>query len=191
MPGRRNSRYERYHPPPGLCGPSLRLVDDVKIAGMRTPAHPANPTEPDAKELVRRAAYVAAHRPYFAFIAHLLETARLPTCRCRWANVTTISALTTALTRLHPEVIGLNGIVLGRVMHRVVPGLLTWHGEVHPVAVSPYGTAIFGQTTAYRFPELWRARQSFELCTGRTIRWNSLTEWQSIHDHDDEASPHI
>ena len=69
-------------------------------------------------------------------------------------------------------------VVLGRVLHGLLSGLLTWQGEVQAFALSLGGVAIFGQTIC-RFPEVLRARRAIDSLTGRLKVWSrGIDQWQ-------------
>ena len=141
----------------------------------------SNLTDADAKILHRRAAYVAAHRQYFDYLRHLLDTATLPASDVPLPNMTTMAAMVAEMRAMHPTAPRLNGVTLGRVLHRVLPSpLLTWHGGRHVTYSLPSGSAVFMATTVYRFSEVQKARWAFKFHSKQTVVWhNNYDQWQA------------
>ena len=140
----------------------------------------SNHTETNSKVLRQRAVYAAAHHEYFVYLHHLLDIAALPASDAPLPNMTTMAAMVMELRAMHPTVPRLNGVVLGRVLHRVLPPpLLTWHGGLHQCLHLPNHSLFAVETTIYRFPEVGRSRQAFENYSNRTIVWSSVVDqWQ-------------
>ena len=140
----------------------------------------SNHTETSAKVLSKRAAYLTVHREYIAYLQHLLDTATLPASEVPLPNMTTMAAMVGELRAIHAPAPWLNSIVLGRVLHRVLPSpLLTWHGGQHSARHLPARILIILETTIYRFPELGRARAAFELFGRCGVEWsNDFDQWQ-------------
>ena len=137
-------------------------------------------TETTPKILASRASYVAAHRPYFDYLHHLLDTATLPASDVPLPNLTTIAAMVAELRAMHPAAPWLNGVVLGRLLHRVLPSpLLTWHGSRHSDTQMWVPVPILRETTTYRFPMVQRCRCAFIEFVDGEISWsNSPDQWQ-------------
>lgn len=139
----------------------------------------SNHTETNAKVLPKRAAYVAAHREYFEYLQLLLDRAALPHCNVHLPNLTTMAAMVAELRVLNPTAPWLNEVVLGRLLHRVLPRLLKWHGGKQSVFASVYSTHFFIETTVYRLPEILLARRSFAMFVLQEIAWsNEHDQWQ-------------
>jgi hypothetical protein len=81
----------------------------------------SNHTETSAQLLLKRAAYVVAHREYFDYLHLLLDRAALPHCNVDLPNLTTMAAMVAELQDMNPTLPRLNGVVLGRVLHRLSP----------------------------------------------------------------------
>jgi hypothetical protein len=140
----------------------------------------SNLTETSRQILSKRAAYVASHREYFYYLHLLLDRAALPQCNISQPNLTTMAAMVAELQELCPTAPWLNVVVLGRMLHRVLAPLLTWHGgrqnKWHPLTHVP----LFAETTVYRFPEVRKARIGFERFNGEEWNWsNDHDQWQS------------
>lgn len=151
----------------------------------------SNHTETDSKVLRQRAAYVAAHCEYFDYVRHLLDTATLPASNTHLSNITTMAAMVAEMQAMHPTAPWLNGVVLGRFLHRVLPSpLLTWHGGLHRCRCLLYHSSVVVETTIYRFPEIQRSRQTFESFSSQTIAWSSVVDqWQPrAQSHESEMS---
>jgi hypothetical protein len=144
----------------------------------------SNLTETTPKIVARRASYVATHTEYFYYLLYLLDTATLPASDTPLPNLTTMAAMVAELRAMHPAAPWLNGVVLGRLLHRVLPPpLLTWHGSRHAAYSLPCGLPIYVATTVYRFPEVLRARQSFERFIGEKAAWsNDVDQWRVSTD---------
>lgn len=140
----------------------------------------SNHTETVAQLLSKRVAYVAAHREYLAYLRHLLDTATLPASAAPLPNMTMMAAMVAEMRAMHPTAPWLNGVVLGRVLHRVLPTpLLTWHGTNHLFRAYPQRVQIQMATTCYRFPEVRKARNFFALFMGEIWDWsNEFDQWQ-------------
>jgi hypothetical protein len=148
--------------------------------GMHSPspatATLSNHTDRSPKKLSKRSAYVAAHREYFDYLYLLLNRAALPCCNQSLPNLTTMAALVGELRELNPAAPWINAVVLGRLLNRVLPGLLRWHGSTYAVSrLSPY-SPFYATTTEYRFCEVGRARLAL------TAFLMSELEWESDHD---------
>ena len=147
----------------------------------------SNPTETTVKKLRQRAAYVAAHRTYLIYLLHLLDTATLPASTQAQPNLTSMAAMVQELRSLHPHMPNLNAIVFGRLLNRVLPSLLTWHGGQCPVRHLPRGILLILETTIYRFPEVGRARAAYERYTMRIVEWsNDHDQWQCTNCGDEQ-----
>ena len=80
---------------------------------------------------------------------------------------------------LNPAAPWLNGVVLGRMLHRVLAPLLTWHGGRQANWYPPTHTLVIAETTLYRFPEVQKARLGFERFIDAERNWqNDLDQWQ-------------
>ncbi len=140
----------------------------------------SNHTETSPQILLKRAAYVAAHRQYFDYLRLLLDRAALPHCNGHLPNLTTMAAMVGELRELNPTVPWLNAVVLGRLLNRILPNLLTWHGGRHAGLQLPCRTDVLVETTVYRFPEVQRAKLAAEQFVGIGIEWsNNLDQWQT------------
>ena len=145
----------------------------------------SNPTETTVKKLRQRAAYVAKHRAYFGYLRHILDTATLPAST--QPNLTSMAAMVRDLQSLYPYTPNLNAIVLGRLLNRVLPSLLTWHGGQCPVRHLPRGILLILETTIYRFPEVGRARAAYQRYTMRVVEWsNDHDQWQALNCDDEQ-----
>ena len=146
----------------------------------------SNHTETCPKKLRKRAAYVAAHREYFEYLRRLLDAATLPASTQALPNLTNMAAMVQELQSLHPHIPNLNAIVFGRLLNRVLPSLLTWHGGQCPVRYLPRGILLILESTKYRFPEVGRARAAFEHFTMSVVLWsNNHDQWQCISCSDE------
>jgi hypothetical protein len=140
----------------------------------------SNHTDWNPKVLSKRVAYVAAHREYFDYLHLLLDRAALPHCDVYLPNLTTMAAMVHELRKLNPTVPWLNAVVLGRLLNRILPNLLTWHGGRHSGWQLPCRTHVLVETTVYRFPEVQRAKLASEQFVGIGIEWsNNLDQWQT------------
>jgi hypothetical protein len=149
----------------------------------------SNHTEPSPRILLKRAAYVAAHREYFDYLCMLLDRAALPHCNVHLPNLTTIAAMVAELQDMNPTLPWLNSVVLGRVLHRLLPGLLKWHGSAHSVCLEGHPVQIHLSTTCYRFPEVGRARIAYEMFSDARVDWsNYCDQWQSGSIFDSNSS---
>lgn len=145
----------------------------------------SNHTDWNPKILSKRAAYVAAHREYFDYLHLLLDRAALPHCNVHLPNLTTLVAMVAELQELNSTSPWLNGVVLGRVIHRLLPGLLTWHGGIYTTHGGRSQVQLAIETTIYRFPEVTRARHLFDAYASNWEVWtNELDQWQSKHNFD-------
>jgi hypothetical protein len=141
----------------------------------------SNHTETSAQLLLKQAAYVAAHREYFDYLHLLLDRAALPHCNVHLANLTTMAAMVTELQELNPTAPWLNAVVLGRLLNRVLPRLLTWHGASHVAGSISQRVPIHLSTTTYRFCEVGRARKAFEFFVDESLAWsNDFDQWQTM-----------
>lgn len=139
----------------------------------------SNHTETSPQKLLKRAAYVAAHREYFDYLRLLLDRAALPCCNVHLPNLTTIAAMVAELRALNPSVPWLNSVVFGRMLQRVLAPLLTWHGGKQANWYSPTHVSVIVETTIYRFPEVQKARFGFERFIDTEWSWqNDLDQWQ-------------
>ena len=147
----------------------------------------SNHTEATSKILATRACYVAAHTEYFDYLLHLLDTATLPASTQALPNLTNMAAMVQELQSLHPHIPNLNAIVFGRLLNRVLPSLLTWHGGQCPVRHLPRGILLILETTIYRFPEVGRARAAYQRYTMRVVEWsNDHDQWQAFNCGDEQ-----
>jgi hypothetical protein len=139
----------------------------------------SNHTESDAKKLRKRFRYISKHCVYLDYLRLLLDRASLPASTFALPNTSNMAALSQELRELYPHIPDLNHIVLGRVLNRVLPSVLTWHGGQHAMQVWPRSILLIMETTIYRFPEVGRGRTAFESFAMRTVRWrNDLDQWQ-------------
>jgi hypothetical protein len=146
----------------------------------------SNPTESSSKLLLKRASYVAEHQPHLGYVRHLLETATLPRSVVSWPNQTTMAAMLADSRGMSPSDQILNAVVLGRVLHRVLPGLLTWHGGRH-VEWGAGGVPVICETTIYRFPIVQRCRDAFAAFVAVPLLWsNDYDQWQQVTRDDGE-----
>ena len=146
----------------------------------------SNHTETCPKKLRKRAAYVAAHREYFEYLRRLLDAATLPASTRALPNLTNMASMVQELQSLHPHAPNLNAIVFGRLLNRVLPSLLTWHGGQCPARYLPRGILLILESTKYRFPEVGRARAAFEHFTMSVVLWsNNHDQWQCISFSDE------
>jgi hypothetical protein len=140
----------------------------------------SNHTETSSQILLKRAAYVAAHREYFDYLHLLLDRAALPHCNVHLPNLTTMAAMVAELQDMNHMVPWLNSVVLGRVLHRLLPGLLKWHGSDHAIWFHGNQVQIHLSTTCYRFPEVSKARIAYEMFSDSRIDWrNDFDQWRS------------
>ena len=140
----------------------------------------SNHTETTSKIVASRASYVATHTEYFDYLLHLLDTATLPSSEVSLPNLTTMAAMLVELRAMHPAAPWLNGVVLGRLLHRVLPSpLLTWHGGKHMAYRLPCGSPVYVATSVYRFPEVQRARRAIEIGAEQERAWsNNFDQWR-------------
>jgi hypothetical protein len=140
---------------------------------------PSNHTETSPQILLKQAAYVAAHREYFAYLHLLLDRAALPHCNVHLPNLTTMAAMVAEMRDMNLTAPWLNAVVLGRVLHRVLPTLLAWHGTSYVVCCMSQRVPFHLSTTCYRFPEVVKARNAFESFVGESMDWlNDYDQWQ-------------
>ena len=146
----------------------------------------SNHTEHHTKTLARRARYAAAHKEYFDYLHHLLDTATLPASTYAQPNVTSMADMMVELRAAHRAALWLNAVVLGRLLNRILPSLLTWHGGYCPARNLPRGILLVLETTKYRFPEVGRARAAYERYTNSVVDWsNNCDQWQWINCGDE------
>ena len=139
----------------------------------------SNHTEPSAPILPKRAAYVAAHREYFAYLHLLLDRAALPHCNVHLPNLTTMAAMVNELRELNTTAPWLNSVVLGRVLRRVLPKFLKWHGGKQVLSLPGNSPLMHVETTVYRFPEVKSARFEYDTFSGRLGKWSTnFDQWQ-------------
>ena len=140
----------------------------------------SNLTETTTKKLRQRAVFVAAHIEYFCYLHHLLDTATLPASDVPLPNMTTMAAMVVELRAMNPTAPWLNGVVLGRLLHRVLPSpLLTWHGGKHVAYSLPCDSPVYVATSVYRFPEVQRARRAIEIGAEQERAWsNNFDQWR-------------
>lgn len=139
----------------------------------------SNPTDYAPQQLRKRRAYLAAHMPYVDYLRLILDRASLPNSTSAQPNVTNIAAMAHELQGMNPRVVGLNAVVLGRFLHRILYPLLTWHGGYHALGKGHCGADIFQETTVYRLPEIGRSRAAFADFTETANRWsNDHDQWQ-------------
>lgn len=144
---------------------------------------PSNHTEQTPQKLANRMAYVMDHLVYFDYLQTLLDRAALPHCNIYEPNLTSMAAMVAELRELNPTLPWINAIVLGRVLHRVLPRLLTWHGASHAARGKFCRVPIILPTTTYRFCEVSTGREAFELFVGESLHWsNDYDQWQSATD---------
>jgi hypothetical protein len=144
---------------------------------------PSNHTEQTPQQLANRMAYVVDHLVYFDYVQTLLDRAALPHSNIYQPNLTSMAAMVAELQELNPTSPWLNAVVLGRVLNRVLPRLLTWHGVSRVEGETPQRVPILLTTTAYRFCEVFKAREAFELFVGESLGWsNDYDQWQSATD---------
>lgn len=140
---------------------------------------PSNHTEQTPQQLANRMAYIVDNLVYFDYVKTLLDRAALPHCNIYQPNLTSMAAMVAELQELNPTVPWINAIVLGRVLHRVLPRLLTWHGASHAARDMPRRVPINLTTTTYRFCEVFKAREALELFVGERLHWsNDFDQWQ-------------
>ncbi len=140
----------------------------------------SNHTESNAKKLRKRVRYIGKHWAYLDYLRLLLDRASLPGSTFALPNTSNMAAMSQELRELYPHIPDLNHIVLGRVLNRVLPSVLTWHGGQHAVQLWPRNILLIMETTTYRLPEIGRGRKSFELFVMRTVHWsNDLDQWQA------------
>ena len=139
----------------------------------------SNHTETSPQKLLKRASYVAAHREYFDYLRLLLDRAALPHCSVHLPNLTTMAAMVAELQGLYPTTPWLNGVVLGRLLHRVLPILLTWHGGEHDEWHSACKLNVTQQTTVYRFPTVgWCRSAVADFVVAKPAWTNDRDQWQ-------------
>jgi len=146
----------------------------------------ANHTEPSAKQLHKRTRYIAKHRPYVDYLFLLLERASLPASTYAQPNVTSMAAMVEELRKLNPNDSGLNHIVLGRFIHRVLSSLLTWHGGTYAAQLLSPNILLIMETTVYRFPEVGRSRAALEAFGMCGFEWShDFDQWQRVSCDDE------
>ncbi len=139
----------------------------------------SNHTETSPQILLKRASYVAAHREYLDYLRLLLDRAALPRCNVHLPNLTTMSAMVTELRAFYPTAPWLNAVVLGRVLHRVLAPLLTWHGGGQEKWHSICKLNVTQETTVYRFPTVRRCRNAIADYLVAKPPWtNDHDQWQ-------------
>ena len=139
----------------------------------------SNHTDTDPQKLLKRASYVAEHREYFDYLHLLLDRAALPQCNVQLPNLTTMAAMVVELQGLYPTTPWLNGVVLGRLLHRVLPGMLTWHGGRNEAWHSACKLKVTLDTTAYRFPTVQRGRSAvIDFVAAKPAWTNDHDQWQ-------------
>jgi hypothetical protein len=144
---------------------------------------PSNHTEQTPQQLANRMAYVIDHLAYLDYVQILLDRAALPRCNIHQPNLTSMAAMVAELQELNPTAPWLNGVVLGRVLNRTLPRLVTWHGVSHVAGGVSLRVPIHVSTTTYRFCEVGKARKAFELFVGESLGWsNDYDQWQSATD---------
>lgn len=142
----------------------------------------SNHTEALQKIWPKRAAYLAAHGSYVAYLQLLLDRASLPASTWAVPNVTNIAAMVAEMGCLYPEMPKLNAIVLGRFLNRILFPLLRWHGGYHAVAKGYCDVVEYQETTNYRLPEVRRSRTAFERFTKNEVTWsNDLDQWHAFN----------
>jgi hypothetical protein len=120
------------------------------------------------------------HNANFSFLHLLLDRAVLPNCNIHLPNLTTMAAMITELIDSNPTAPRLNAVVWGRVLHRVLPGLLTWHGGLHSFVPAGSHCCAFKETTIYRFSEVLCCRNALAAFMNRKLFWpNDFDQWQS------------
>jgi hypothetical protein len=141
---------------------------------------PSIHTEQTPQQLAKRIVYVIDHLAYFDYVQSLLDRAALPHCDIHQPNLTSMSAMVAELQELNPTAPWLNGVILGRVLNRTLPRLVTWHGVSHVAGGMSQRIAVHVSTTTYRFCEVGKARKAFELFVGESLDWsNDFDQWQS------------
>jgi hypothetical protein len=139
----------------------------------------SNHTETSPQKLLKRAAYVAAHREYFDYLRLLLDRAALPHCDAYLPNLTSMAAMVAEVREMNPTAPWLNGVVLGRMLHRVLPRLLTWHGGRLEEWHSACKLNVTQETTVYRFPTVQRCRSAVADFVATKPAWtNDYDQWQ-------------
>lgn len=139
----------------------------------------SNLTETCREVLRHRAAFLTAHREYIEYLQHLLDTATLPASEVPLPNMTTMAAMVAEMRPMHPTAPWISGVVLGRVLHRVLPApLLTWHGSRHQYFLSG-SLPVTCETTLYRFPMVQRCRTALSEYLATPAVWlNAHDQWQ-------------
>jgi hypothetical protein len=144
---------------------------------MRPPT--SNHTETSDQILCKRTTYVSAHLEYFDYLHLLLDRAALPHCNVQLPNLTTMAAMVVELQGLYPTTPWLNGVVLGRLLHRVLPGMLTWHGGRDEAWHLACKLKITQETTVYRFPTVQRGRSAVaDFVVAKPAWTNDHDQWQ-------------
>jgi hypothetical protein len=139
----------------------------------------SNHTETNPQLLLKRAAYVATHREYFGYLRLLLDRAALPRCDAYLPNLTSMAAMVAEMREMNPTTPWLNGVVLGRMLHRVLPRLLTWHGGRLEEWHSASKLSVTQETTIYRFPMVWQCRSAVADFMVAKLAWtNDHDQWQ-------------
>ncbi len=139
----------------------------------------SNHTEISPQKLLKRASYIAAHREYFDYLRLLLDRAALPHCSVHLPNLTTMAAMLEELQGLYPTTPWLNGVVFGRLLHRVLPILLTWHGGGYDALHSARKVNLTQETTVYRFPTVQRCRSAIaDFVIAKPAWTNDRDQWQ-------------
>jgi hypothetical protein len=139
----------------------------------------SNHTETSPQLLLKRAAYVATHREYFDYLKLLVDRAALPDCNQQLPNLTTMAAMVAEMREANPTAPWLNGVVLGRMLHRVLPRLLTWHGGRLEEWHSACKLNVTQETTVYRFPMVWQCRSAVADFVVAKLAWtNDHDQWQ-------------
>jgi hypothetical protein len=133
----------------------------------------SNHTETSAQLLLKQAAYLAAHREYFDYLHLLLDRAALPHCNVHLPNLTTMAAMVEELRELNSAAPWLNAIVMGRLLRRVLPGMLTWHGGLHAFVPKGSRGCVFRETTIYRFSEVLRCRHALATHMDCKLFWSN------------------
>ena len=117
---------------------------------------------------------------WYGQLHHLLSAVRLPASNMPLPKMTTMANRVTEMRAMHPAAAWLNAVVLGRMSHRVLPRLLTWH-EVGPVAFAHLlRVQIQLTTTSEHFPEVKKSRIAYEKFTSVGRNWlKYFDQWQS------------
>ena len=132
----------------------------------------------------------ASERLYLNFIHHMLLRGWLSPS-LRDANTTTMAGMMEELGRMRPGKTELTDVMLGRVLRKAIDGLYAQANGLHRKRVMA-GISPYSLTTVYRFPELLRARASYERYVGQSFPWKyAPDEWQSTWVFDDDEPPRI